>query len=97
MQEEPGVIGKKNVLQYLIRHLHAYFQFSSISLISRNFFLIPEIGLCHVLVHWDSQTRFFPSLPKEAVREVGGGFRMGDMCTLMADSCQCMAKATTIL
>lgn len=40
---------------------------------------------------------FFPSLPKEAVREVGGGFRMGDMCTLMADSCQCMAKAMTIL
>ena len=30
-------------------------------------------------------------------REVGGGFRMGNMCTLMADSCQCMAKTTTIL
>ena len=25
-------------------------------------------------------------------REVGGGFRMGDMCTPMADSCQYMAK-----
>ena len=25
-------------------------------------------------------------------REVGGGFRMGDTCTLVADSCQCMAK-----
>ena len=25
-------------------------------------------------------------------REVGGGFRMGDTCTPMADSCQCMAK-----
>ena len=24
--------------------------------------------------------------------EVGRGFRMGDTCTLMADSCQCMAK-----
>ena len=26
-----------------------------------------------------------------------GGFRMGNSCTLMADSCQCMAKSTTIL
>ena len=25
-------------------------------------------------------------------REVGGGFRMGNTCTLMADSSQCMAK-----
>ena len=24
--------------------------------------------------------------------EVGGGFRMGDTCTPMADSCRCMAK-----
>ena len=28
---------------------------------------------------------------------VGRGFRMGDKCTPMADSCQCMAKTTTIL
>ena len=27
----------------------------------------------------------------------GGGFGMGDTCTPMADSCQCMAKTTTIL
>ena len=27
----------------------------------------------------------------------GRGFRMGDTCTPMADSCQCMAKTTTIL
>ena len=27
----------------------------------------------------------------------GGGFRMGNTCTPMADSCQCMAKSTTIL
>ena len=27
----------------------------------------------------------------------GGGFRMWDTCTLMVDSCQCMAKTTTIL
>ncbi|KAF4018124.1 hypothetical protein G4228_009584 [Cervus hanglu yarkandensis] len=30
-------------------------------------------------------------------REVGGGFRMGNTCKSMADSCQCMAKNTTIL
>ena len=30
-------------------------------------------------------------------REVGGGFRMGNTYTPMADSCQCMAKTTTIL
>ena len=30
-------------------------------------------------------------------REVGGGFRMENTCTPMADSCQCMAKTTTIL
>ena len=30
-------------------------------------------------------------------REVGVGLRMGNTCTLMTDSWQCMAKATTIL
>ena len=30
-------------------------------------------------------------------REVGGGFRMGNTCKSMADSCQCMAKTTTVL
>ena len=30
-------------------------------------------------------------------REVGREFRMGDTCTLMADSCGCMVKAITIL
>ena len=30
-------------------------------------------------------------------REVGGGFRMGNTCDYMADSCQCMARTTTIL
>ena len=30
-------------------------------------------------------------------REVGGGFRMGNTCTPMVDSCECMAKTTTIL
>ena len=30
-------------------------------------------------------------------REVRGGIRMGNTCKSMADSCQCMAKTTTIL
>ena len=30
-------------------------------------------------------------------REVEGEFGVGDTCTPMADSCQCMAKITTIL
>ena len=30
-------------------------------------------------------------------REGGGGFRMGNTCTPMADSYQCMAITTTIL
>jgi len=30
-------------------------------------------------------------------REVGEGFRMGDTCTPIAESCECMAKTTTIL
>ena len=30
-------------------------------------------------------------------REVGGGFRMGNTCKSMADSCQFMTKTTTIL
>ena len=30
-------------------------------------------------------------------RVVGWGFRMGDTCTPMADSRECMAKTTTVL
>ena len=30
-------------------------------------------------------------------REAGGGIRIGNTCKSMADSCQCMAKTTTIL
>ena len=30
-------------------------------------------------------------------REVGGGIGMANTCKSMADSCQCMAKTTTIL
>ena len=30
-------------------------------------------------------------------REVGGGIGMGNTCKSIADSCQCMAKTTTVL
>ena len=43
------------------------------------------------LVHWGNPEGW------DMGREVGGGFRMGDTCIPMADSCQCMAKTTTIL
>ena len=40
---------------------------------------------CSELVHWDD--------PEGWEEEGGGrGFRMGNTCTSMADSCQCMAK-----
>ena len=40
--------------------------------------------------HWDD--------PEGWEGEGGGrGFRMGNTCTPMADSCQCMVKTTTIL
>jgi len=33
----------------------------------------------------------------EMGREEGREFSMEDMCALVADSCQCMAKTTTVL
>ena len=51
--------------------------------------LMHETG-CSGLVHWDD--------PEGWDGEGGGrGFRMGNTCTPMADSCKCMAKTTTIL
>ena len=45
---------------------------------------------CSGLVHWDD--------PGDKMgREVEEGISMGNICTPMADSCQCMAKTTTIL
>ena len=43
---------------------------------------------CSGPVHWDHP---------EGWGGEGGGFRMEDTCTPMVDSCQCMAKTTTIL
>ena len=42
------------------------------------------------LVHWDDPEGWMG-------KEVGEGFRMRNACTPMADSCQYMAKNTTIL
>ena len=45
---------------------------------------------CSGLVHWDD--------PERWNQEGGGrGLHEREQCTPMADSCQCMAKATTIL
>ena len=45
---------------------------------------------CSGPVHWDDPEGWDRS-------EMGGGFRMGNTCIPMANSCQCMAKSTTIL
>ena len=45
---------------------------------------------CSELVHWDD--------PKDGMgREVGGRVKIRNTCTPMADSCECMAKPTTML
>ena len=51
--------------------------------------LMHETG-CSGLVHWDDAEGWDGE-------GGGGGFRMGNTCTPMADLCQCMAKPTTIL
>ena len=45
---------------------------------------------CSGLVHWDDQEG-------RDGWDAGGGLRMGNTCTSMADSCQFMAETTTIL
>ena len=45
---------------------------------------------CSGLVHWDDPEGW-------EGWEVGGRFWMGNTCTPMVDSCQCMAKTTTIM
>ena len=46
---------------------------------------------CSRVVYWDDHEGW------DGGGEVGGGFRMGNTCTPMADSCQCMAETTIIL
>ena len=48
---------------------------------------------CSGLVHWNDPEGW----DEEGGGGGGGWFRMGNTCTPMADSCQCMAKTTTIL
>ena len=69
------------------------------------------IALKHVYYHmWNSSPVQFRCMRQGAQgwctgmtlrdgmgREVGGGFRIGNTCTSMTDSCQYMAKTTTIL
>ena len=50
---------------------------------------MPETG-CSGLLHWDDTEGW------DGEGRVMG-FRMGNTCTPIADSCQCMAKTTTIL
>ena len=45
---------------------------------------------CSGLVHWDDPERWDGE-------EDGRGFKMGNTCTPMVDSCQCVAKTTIIL
>ena len=47
--------------------------------------MLDEWDKCLGLVHWDDPVGWVG-------RVVGGGFRMGNTCAHMADSCQCMAK-----
>ena len=49
-----------------------------------------ETGGCSGLVHWEDQRDGME-------REAGGGIGMGNTCKSVTDSCQCMAKTTTIL
>ena len=49
--------------------------------------LMHETG-CLGLAHWDDPDGW------DGER---GGFRMGNTCISMADSCQCMVKTTTVL
>ena len=49
---------------------------------------------CSGLVHWDDSE----GGDREGIgREVGVGFKMGNTCKPMADSCQCIAKTTIVL
>ena len=46
---------------------------------------------CSGLVHWDD-----PEGWDGMRREMGGGFRIGNTCTFMVDSSQCIGKTNTI-
>ena len=64
---------------------NAYYHTQSITSPS----LMHETG-CSGPVHWDYHEG-------RDVQGGGKGFRTGNTCTPMADSCECMAKTTTML
>ena len=51
---------------------------------------------CSGLVHWDDPEGW-DGKGDGMGRKMVGRVRMGNTCTPMADSCECMAKTTTIL
>ena len=59
--------------------------------------LVKEICLSQAQDNVCERVRDSIEIPRRWGREVGGGFRMGNTYTPMADSCQGMAKTTTIL
>ena len=56
-----------------------------------------EVGLWTTLILKGANFLLSQKMRDGMGREVVGGFRMGNTCKSMADSCQCMAKTTTIL
>ena len=50
-------------------------------------YTVEDISWCG---HYGKQ---YGTLRDDMGREVGGEFKMGDTCTPVADSCQCMAKS----
>ena len=55
-------------------------------------------GACMLYLKPDTVKRCAGKTRRDGVgREAGGGIGMGNTCKSMAESCQCMAKTTTIL
>ena len=58
---------------------------------------------CYIFEPWCVFYTYRTSQPRSVTLQMlnssvwGGGFKMGNTCTPMADSCQCMAETTTIL
>ena len=55
-------------------------------------------GVLFIIGDWNAKVGIqeIPGISRKS-RDIWQGFRMGNTGTPMADSCQCMAKSTTIL